>query len=141
MMNCNDSVPQVYHMAMPFEQIQECYGKDPSDVKETEALMDCGATTNAGGKEAIESLLASVVRAKPKAKIEVRAERPYFRFGDGKWGQALYLAILSIGAISFSMYALDYPGVPLLFGMTGLQQVRVSVHFCTGKALVGGNLT
>ena len=66
---------------------------NPDAIGDSEALVDCGAPASAGGEAAVVRLIAAVVAARPDASVTVDKEsRPWFRFGDGRWGRAFYLA-------------------------------------------------
>ncbi|CAK9105955.1 unnamed protein product [Durusdinium trenchii] len=121
---------------------------------ETHGLLDCGATASAGPQIAVEQLISTIVDRDRQAVVSIHKEdRPYFRFGNGKWGQALYRVSLT-SAVSgkphcFELYALPNPPglhdpsfdrsqlVPILIGMNHLAGPHSSmmVDFATGFAL------
>ena len=58
-----------------------------------ESLQDTGASASAGADESVKGLLASLIKIAPETLIELDSSytgRPWFRFGNGEWGQALY---------------------------------------------------
>ena len=58
-----------------------------------ESLQDTGASSSAGAAESVSGLIASLVKIAPETLIEIDSSymgRPWFRFGNGQWGQALY---------------------------------------------------
>ena len=121
---------------------------------ETHGLLDCGATASAGPQIAVEQLISTIVDRDRQAVVSIHKEdRPYFRFGNGKWGQALYRVSLT-SAVSgkphcFELYALPNPPglhdpsfdrsqlAPILIGMNHLAGPHSSmmVDFATGFAL------
>ena len=67
-----------------------------SNVSPGEALIDSGATASAGPEESVKVLIQALLSFDPGASIDVQPyARPYFRFGNGRWGQALYRVVLS----------------------------------------------
>eukprot|EP00969_Alexandrium_andersonii_P022087 967200-Alexandrium_andersonii.AAC.1 len=61
------------------------------EMEPGEALVDSGASASAGGREAVEALVAAVAQANDRVEILVDTkDRPWFRFGNGRWGQGLY---------------------------------------------------
>ena len=74
---------------MLFNPVQTSSSSDHS--LPTESLIDTGATATAGGKNAVRDLCKALVTARPDLKIDIHEQsRPWFRFGDGRWGRALY---------------------------------------------------
>ncbi len=107
-----------------------------------ESLVDTGATATAGGSDAVEALCAALVRARPDVKIELaKGDRPYFRFGSGQWGRALYRVTLYTDAWSLLVYALDSPGVPVLTGMRELHALNAILNCSNGHCIIAGNMT
>ena len=116
-------------------------------------LLDSGATASAGPQLAVEKLIHSVLAKDAQAVIEVRKERPYFRFGNGRWGRALYRVEITSSVSgkphTFKLFALPNPPelhrpdfdeatlVPILIGMDHLAGVRsaMAIDFHTGLAL------
>ena len=51
------------------------------------ALLDCGATTSAGPEASVQGLIHSILAVDKGATVSIaRYKRPFFRFGNGKWG-------------------------------------------------------
>ena len=120
----------------------------------SQGLLDCGATASAGPQVAVESLVASVLAKDSQAHVEIQqSARPYFRFGNGDWGRALYRLVISstITGIHrcFKVFTLPNPPglhhpdfdrsslVPILVGMDHLsgQPSAMLVDFRTGLAM------
>ena len=120
----------------------------------THGLLDSGATASAGPQIAVANLVAAVLSADRQAETEVRqSDRPYFRFGNGRCGRALYKAVISskVSGIQrhFGLYAFPNPSelhrpdfdkltfVPILIGMDHLYgpQSSMTVDFMTDMAL------
>ena len=75
-------------------------------------------------------------------KIELaKGDRPYFRFGSGQWGRALYRVTLYTDAWSLRVYALDSPGVPVLTGMRELHALNAILNCNNGHCIIAGNMT
>ena len=107
----------------------------------TETLVDTGATATAGGKQAVRDLCKALVTARPDLKIDIHEQmRPWFRFGDGRWGRALYrVTITDVKTkANVSIYALPAPGVPVLTGMRELDNMNVILNCRTGRCLIHG---
>ena len=52
-------------------------------------LLDCGATASAGPETSVQKLINSVLAQDRGAAVTIaKYMRPYFRFGNGCWGQA-----------------------------------------------------
>ncbi|CAK9003505.1 unnamed protein product [Durusdinium trenchii] len=119
-----------------------------------QGLLDCGATASAGPQVAVESLMKAILSKDHQAQIEIQKdERPYFRFGNGRWGQALYRVHVCSRASGepriFQLYALPNPPdlhdpnfdrstlVPILVGMSHLAGScsSMAVDFRTGMAM------
>ncbi|CAE7224161.1 CACNA1B [Symbiodinium sp. CCMP2592] len=108
-----------------------------STMAASEGLVDTGATATAGGQDAVERLCAAVAAARQETQITVfESERPYFRYGSGKWGRALYRVCLECAGMSFSMFALPSEGVPVLVGMRELRQMNAFLGCATGRTTV-----
>ncbi|CAE7893849.1 unnamed protein product, partial [Symbiodinium necroappetens] len=116
-------------------------------------MVDCGATASAAPEAVVKGLIASILEKDRGARVDIDANaRPYFRFGDGRWGRALYrvrIASALSGVIrSFSLYALPNPKeyfqagfdkaslVPILIGMDflGKDANGLIIDFTTGLA-------
>ena len=119
-----------------------------------QGLIDCGATASAGPQVAVENLLTAMMSKDKQVKVEIQKEaRPYFRFGNGRWGRALYQATIESRASgevrSFKLFALPNPPdlwhpdfdkstlVPILVGMDHLSGSRsaMAIDFLTGLAM------
>ena len=108
----------------------------------TESLVDTGATATAGGKKAVSDLCKAVVAARPDVKLDVfPSARPWFRFGNGRWGRALYKVTLRdlTTKVSVSLYALPAVGIPVLTGMRELNDLQAILNCPTGRCLIMGN--
>ena len=87
------------------EEVMRASGDD--GLEDPEALMDSGATTTAGGEDAVTRLINAVLKAHPETQVEVRKDnRPQFKFGDGKLGRALYQVLLKAGMCEWSVFGL-----------------------------------
>ena len=119
-----------------------------------QGLIDCGATASAGPQVAVESLLTAVMSKDKQAKIVIQKEaRPFFRFGNGRWGRALFQVTVESRASGevrkFKLFALPNPPdlyhpefdkstlVPILVGMDHLSGSKSSmaIDFLTGLAM------
>lgn len=59
-------------------------------------MLDCGATASAGPEASLKLLISKMRAKEPQLQVLLDADqRPYFRYGSGKWGQALYRAKIS----------------------------------------------
>ena len=111
---------------------------DSKELLASEGLVDTGATATAGGQAAVERLCAAVVAARPDARIIVQEhERPYFRYGSGKWGRALYKVEVVCGSTFFGMFALPSEGVPVLTGVRELKAMDAFLGCSSGRCLIG----
>lgn len=125
-----------------------------SKLNVEQGLIDCGATASAGPLVAVESLISSVLAKDRQAVIDIqKSARPYFRFGNGQWGRALFRATISSNVSgsnkSFQLFALPNPPdlhhpdfdrhslVPVLVGMDhlGSKERGMSIDFPTGLAM------
>ena len=117
-------------------------------------MLDCGATASAAPEAVVQGLITAVLAADKGARIELdQAARPYFRFGNGKWGRAVcrttIVSNVSGQPQTFSLYTLPNPPeyyqsyfdkttlVPILIGMDflGQQGVGMMIDFATGLAM------
>ena len=117
-------------------------------------MIDCGATASAAPEAVVRGLISAVLTQDKGAKIELeQSARPYFRFGNGRWGRALCRVHLSShvsgGPRQFSLYALPNPDnyyrdgldksslVPVLIGMDYIGQhgVGMMIDFASGLAM------
>ena len=123
-------------------------------VADGEALIDCGATASAGPEESVKGLIRSILAVDRGASVVIeKYMRPCFRFGNGKWGKALYRVVLTSRCSgmprSFAVFALPNPPdlhhpqfdrgslVPLLLGMDHLGGLHSAmlIDFYTGMAM------
>ena len=77
-------------------------------------MLDCGATASAAPEAVVKDLIGVILSHDKQAVIEVdQSSRPYFRFGDGRWGRALYRIHISSDVSgkthNFALYALPNP--------------------------------
>ena len=103
------------------------------------SVLDTGATATAGGKQAVKDLCKALVTARPGLKLDIfEAARPWFRFGNGKWGRALYKVTLKdeISGSQISVYALPAVGVPVLTGMKELEGLGAILNCKTGHGIL-----
>ena len=91
-------------------QFEETYVGNDETVGASESIVDTGATATAGGQDAVESLYRAVMTGFPDATMELFAsDRPWFRYGNGKWGKALFKVVLSRGSTHVPIYSLPSP--------------------------------
>ena len=126
----------------------------PSTMGDYEGMIDCGATASAAPEVAVKGLIQAIVAQDRSARVQIdESARPYFLYGNGKWGRAWYQVHLSSdvsGTLrSFSIYALPNPPklhqpwfnrsmlVPILIGMDhlGPQGAGMMIDFNTGMTL------
>ena len=127
------------------------------------ALLDCGATASAGPEASVQNLINSIVAADRQTSVTIaKYRRPFFRFGNGKWGQANYQVTVSSSVSgttrSFTMFCLPNPPefnspdfdktnmVPVLLGMDHLSgrdtpESAITIDFSTGMSLESNNPT
>ena len=134
--------------------VKELQTATTSSLSTSQGLIDCGATASAGPLVAVESLIGSILAKDSRASIDVRqAARPYFRFGNGQWGRALFQVCVTSNVSgsprSFQLFALPNPPelhhpnfdrstlVPILIGMDFLGDAHcgLCIDFPTGLAL------
>ena len=54
-------------------------------------MLDCGATASAGPEASIKALLGHLRHQDPNILVSLNYDKcPFFRYGSGSWGQALY---------------------------------------------------
>ena len=118
-------------------------------------MLDSGATASAAPDAVVQGLISAVLSHDSKAKIELdQGARPYFRFGNGRWGRALcrvhISSMVSGSNRTFSIYTLPNPPeyfqsgyeqsslVPVLIGMDfmGVDGAGMLVDFATGFAMI-----
>eukprot|EP00435_Cladocopium_sp_Y103_P006371 s604_g2.t1 len=116
-------------------------------------MLDCGATASAGPEGSVKRLLGALRQHDPELQVSLNYQkRPFFRYGSGKWGQALYHMIVSSNLSEgryFAMYVLENPKefyenwftddmlVPILVGMDHLSKVGLVLDFSDGHAVNG----
>ena len=117
-------------------------------------MIDCGATASAAPEAVVKGLIDAVLTRDKSAKIEFdQSARPYFRFGNGRWGRALCRVRIESRASGkpqeFALYTLPNPAeyyqndldksslVPVLIGMDylGKTGVGMMIDFTTGLAM------
>ena len=117
-------------------------------------MLDCGATASAAPDAVVQGLIQAVLSHDRNAKIELdQGARPYFRFGNGRWGRALCRVHLKSSVSgsprTFSIYTLPNPSeyyqngfeqsslVPVLIGMDflGCNGAGMMIDFATGNAM------
>ena len=118
-------------------------------------MLDCGATASAAPDASVQGLISAVLAQDRQAEIVIdRISWPYFRYGSGKWEQALHKVSISSSASgnrkTFHVYSLqDPPGVkeqwfnkddmlvPVLVGMShaGQDGVGMAVDLAEGHAI------
>ena len=117
----------------------------------SQGMLDCGATASAAPDIAVQGLIKAVLSQDSSARIEIQQYmRPFFRFGNGKWGQALYRLTLQSDVSGkprkFSLYSLPNPEdmspknlVPILVGMDhlGPSGCQMLVDFGSGYVIDG----
>ena len=114
------------------------------------AMLDSGATCSAGPETSVRRLIAAIMEKDSGATIEVNTKlRPKFRYGSGKWNQALYRVTVSSNLSgtrrAFTCFSLPDPEeiiqqswftpsmlVPVLLGMGFLHQVGAILDFTDG---------
>ena len=117
-------------------------------------MLDSGATASAAPDADVQGLISAVLSHDRNAKIELdQGARPYFRFGNGRWGRALCRVHISSSVSgthrTFSLYTLPNPTeyyqtgfeksalVPVLIGMDfmGRNGAGLMVDFSRGFAM------
>ncbi|CAE7328962.1 nosip [Symbiodinium sp. CCMP2592] len=117
-------------------------------------MLDSGATASAAPEAVVKGLIEAVLSRDRGARIDLEQyARPYFRFGNGKWGRALgrttITSNVSGSTRKFSLYTLPNPSeyytshfdkgslVPVLIGMDflGPAGMGLIIDFSTGLAL------
>ena len=132
--------------------------KSGSSMKPGHGLLDCGATASAGPEDSVNNLITAVLSVDKGASIRVaKYMRPYFRFGNGRWGQALHRVSITSKVSgkprTLQIYSLPNPSedkdsygvknvnlVPVLLGMDHLSgkdqhESSLAIDFTTGLAL------
>ena len=116
---------------------------DPKTTKESlfpqEAIIDTGATASAGGQAAVTQLCAAISKVRPDTQISVfQADRPWFCYGSGRWGQALFRVPIQVPPREISIFALPSEGVPVLVGRRELAKLQVVLSCVNSQGLVMG---
>ena len=95
---------------------------------------------SAGGHQAVAGLVEKLAHTRPDLSVTiVKDERPYFRYGSGQWGQALFKLKLHFGKdLVIQIYSLPSPGVPVLVGMREMQQLQMVLNVRNGHAILMG---
>lgn len=121
----------------------EAEGDPPADkerISPWEAIIDTGATASAGGSSAVTQLCAAISKSQPNAQISVfQGDRPWFRYGNGKWGQAMFRVSIKIPPKEISIFALPAPNVPVLVGMRELRAMDAVLSSKLSKGIILGN--
>lgn len=104
----------------------------------TKGVIDTGATVSAGGRKAVQDLVTELAKIRPDLSVKVVEDRPHFRFGNGRWGQALFKVEINTGGSTFQVYSLPAENVPVLVGMRELVQLDVILNCSTRHAIVAG---
>ncbi|CAL1167297.1 unnamed protein product [Cladocopium goreaui] len=83
-------------------------------ASQAHGMLDCGATASAAPEVSAQELVIAVLSHDRQATVNIfSAQRPYFRFGNGKWGRARYkleiCSDVSGQKKTFSLYALPNP--------------------------------
>ena len=116
-------------------------------------MLDCGATASAGPEASAKKLISFLLHYDPNLQVSFNYQkRPYFRYGSGKWGRAMYHAVIHPSWDSsrcFELYVLDNPAeygqdwftddllVPILVGMDYLQKTGLILDFTDGHGVNG----
>ena len=101
--------------------------KETSTTSSSSGMLDCGATASAAPDLAVQGLIQTILKQDSGARSDIQSYmRPFFRFGNGKCGQALYRATISSEVSGqhreFSLYSLPNPEdpSPKIFGFPSL---------------------
>ena len=132
----------------------ELHSANASVDKSHIGMLDCGATASAAPEAVVQGLITAVLAQDKGARIELdQSARPYFRFGNGRWGRALcrthIRSEVSGECREFALYTLPNPSeynqshfeksslVPILIGMDflGASGVGMMIDFTTGLAM------
>ena len=149
----NAYTSDLYLSGLELAEALEFHSVRASPPLASEGMLDCGATASAAPEAVVQSLISPVLSHDKAARVEVEQySRPHFRFGNGKWGEALcvHLCRNMSGQVSWSsLYALPNPDsynqnpldtsalVPVLVGMDflGKDGVGMMIDFHTGLAM------
>lgn len=150
-----------YGLEMSASSLEANAASTNSSLPRGSALLDCGATASSGPEESVKNLLNAILTVDRGASVSIaKYMRPYFRFGNGKWGQANYKVSIASRVSgqprSFHMYCLPNPPefnekgfdrsnmVPVLVGMDHLSgrsspESALIIDFHTGLSVESMN--
>ena len=112
---------------------------DKEKIAAHESIIDTGATASAGGQEAVSQLCAAITKVRPTAKVTVvQSDKPWFRYGSGRWGRALFRVDLQVHDTMFQVYSLPSPGVPVLVGMRELMRLDAILSCSRSRGVING---
>ncbi|CAE7510524.1 unnamed protein product [Symbiodinium sp. CCMP2592] len=136
------------------DMVLEAAAASSEPVDPNVGMIDCGATASAAPEAVVKGLINAVLAQDRSAQIEMdQASRPYFRFGNGRWGRALckvrFCSRASGSPKHFALYVLPNPTeyyqadfdkgslVPVLIGMDhiGPTGVGMMIDFASGLAM------
>ena len=106
----------------------------------TRGVIDTGATVSAGGRSAVQEMVTGLAKVRPDLEVTImQGDRPYFRYGSGQWGRALFRVQLKFGNVVLQIYSLpSAENVPVLVGMRELKQLQVILNCETSFAVIAG---
>ena len=137
-------------------ELTDVFEATTAEIPKTEpqphvGMLDSGATASAAPDAVVQGLISAVLSHDRNAKIELdQGARPYFRFGNGRWGRALcrvhFSSSVSGTTRTFALYTLPNPSeyyqsgfeqsslVPVLIGMDfmGCNGAGLMVDFARG---------
>ena len=125
----------------------------PREIPPGGGMIDSGAACSAGPETSVQRLVTKIMEADAAAQIRAETkDQSRFRFGSGKWGQALYKLTVSSsitgGTSSFSCFAFPDPKerheewftmdmlVPVLVGMDWLKEAGAVLDFNDGHCFL-----
>ena len=98
-------------------------------------VVDTGATQTAGGVEAVANFLDALREYFGVVAWHTDThDRPWFRFGNGLWLQALGRLYVETVVGSVGIYLLDAEGVPILLGGDLLEELGADNSYNRGTA-------
>ena len=99
-------------------------------IRATQIVLDSGATETAGGADAIQSFIEGLKKTGKKFKVQVdRNDKPWFRFADGLWKQALSRVHIYLPCEKWiAIYTLD-ADTPILGSVVFLENLGSVVDF------------
>ena len=141
---------------MELKETFEAQSTAATNMQPNLGLLDCGATASAGPETSVQKLISSVLAQDHGARVTIaKYMRPFFRFGNGCWGQANFRVSISSTVSgserTFHMYCLPDPKdgdkrnlVPVLLGMDHLSgkdapESALTIDFHTGLAIESMN--